>query len=311
MPNEQPVVNQNQTDSTQKQAFRVKRKTILIVVGVLMVLLLLGVFYQANYKSKNTGTSSQNQVILKIAGNTIPTEEFQNIYEYYATSNTGEEFNKQQTLDFIKSLYIENYILRSEYKTQGLNESDLSSAIEKAKSEQSDSGFLPELNILLAENTALKSLLLSKIGLQLRSGEVLELAILTGVSEAEKKQAEDFIKQKLNFYRIQLNSGVLYAQVKNAFLNDAEINGQTNVKSDTVTFTQMRPDLPIIPTQKFIDEVYAADVNQFSNIFTNDDNSLYGIAYITEAQNGKYTGYLEWLTDKQKSVPVEADFSRL
>ncbi len=278
------------------------KQKIIIAAVVVLVLFALGF---ALLRENNPDSQSYS---FKIDNTKVPESSFEKAFDYYQKKN-GENTTKDYTINVVKRLYIENSILKQEYKKEGHTEKELEEKLTKTKPLTNESEYPAELAKLLKENTIMRSALLPSMGIKRRSGEALKLSTINATS-SEEAQLKVFIDQKLLFYKNEFAKTFNYEATKQQFMNDVEIAARPNIKRDVLVFRNMSYTKPIIPSTEFLNAVFSTSKNGMSKITQLSGNNGYGIIYISETSTGEYDSYQDWLNKKMNQVKLEVDFSK-
>ncbi len=288
----QSVLN-NQPAGTYTKRTLPKKTIGLLLAGLVVVILALYLIFSVFFAKKYE---------LTVGGQEIPSTEISAAHDYYKSL---EDYNEADSLNFIKNLYIENYILRLEYEAQGNDPKALTiDTNENLRDEIPDS-----LYRVVEENTRMKAAVIPGLGIKQRSGEVYRISV-SGLSDGEKAALEPLILQKLGQYSTQIETGTPSAQVATAFQNDAQLQEEKSIETAVLTFSDMNPARPIMPGETFVESAFSTLVGETSSPFIVKvgDIELYSFVYITDVTTGEYDSYQVWLKEKMDGVDVSANF---
>lgn len=280
-------------------------KQILVIAGII-VLLILGLLF---FLLRNN-TPSQGQYAFSIDGQQVQQEEVEELYTYYQ-SQDPTTYTRETSLNLIKELYVDNYLLRAEYNKANMSLTELEKKVKEMPTPSSLIGAPEKLIQLTKENTVLREELTTVIGVQERSAHMLTLGLLEEVSGSERASLEATMVRELNSYRAIMNEND-FEEVKRIFLADPEITAENRIAQYANSFTDMPASHPSLPGEDFLEKVFFTPQQTASEVFKSESGSVvfYGIVYPTTPQIvGNYSDMREWLADKKTALVIEADFS--
>lgn len=276
----------------------IQKKHFFIIGGViLLILFFLLIIFLMRHKE-----SYQFTIDTEI----VPKESVQSAYSYLIKQPNA---TRQQALGSIVSVYKQHHILESEYKKYNLSQADFIKRTTEITSKQNNDIPGP-LQKIIIENSAMQQLLTKKLGIKKRSGDAW-LTFVNAPSPDQFGSTSAFLKQRLSFYKSQIDTGADYAKVKAVFLRDEQINNFTTYKPKILSFVDMTPNHPFMPGSDFIDKTFATQPNNTSEIFQTVYNGILmnGFSYITAGQDGNISNFPNWLTEKEAALHVVTDFS--
>ncbi len=286
-----------------RKTFRISRKLIALVSLVIVLLIVLLALSAAQHSSGKYAFSLNNDHISQA--------QFQEAYDYYKSQN-AKNFDRQYALNFVKGVFVQNYLLKQESIKENLNQTDLNRATDTISQTFGNSNMPESLRAVLIENAAIKQLILAKIVTKTRSGDILVLYNTVPIDTNHIMSVADFMKTQLTKYKNELDSGASYDSVKTAFLADQDVGKQPAIAARSMSFDNMAPGLPLVTTKSFINNVFATGLYKTTPVIdlsARKTDVSYGVAFITAANDGQYTSYQDWLNKQMKSVTINSDFS--
>lgn len=228
-----------------------------------------------------------------IDNESVNKDDFTSLYTYY---RADEEMEPEEIHQFIQDLYVENYILKKETGQT----SPSSTAVNSGNA---------ILNKLVAENNSLRQSVLPNLGIQSRSGEVFVLDVMKPLTAQQATSNTATMNSVLNRYRTELTTNEL-ATVKADFASDSAILN-TSIAPRTVSFENMSVNRPVMQGDTFITNTFGTSVGSVSAVFELplEDRLSYGIVYITEAGEGEFIDYRDWLEKRKSELSVKTNFS--
>lgn len=270
------------------------KKKLLTIVGAIVAVIVVAIIGYLGFQMFSGKSSYQ----FTINGYAVPEAEFQEVYEYYqAQADQGED-----PLTQTQNIFIENYILNSEYIAQGNTEDQLAQAVASAPPPASED-LPPTLVILNSENNIMKESILPGIGITSVSGQVFQLS---ATSSAEAELTQDFMNTTLQGYKDRFDAGETIEELSSGFAQDPTLIARTDITRDVKEFENMSPSLPLIPVPEFSEQAFSTPAQQMSQVFsaTTRNGFFSGIVYISANNGGTVEGYNNWLSEKRQGVTV-------
>lgn len=300
--NTQPV--QGQMVSSNKFS---KLLIVIIVVVLILILAVAGFFVFQKSVGKNL-----KPYVFTVNENSIPQDEVSAIYGYYFSKDTNGNFNRENTLENIKNLYVENYILKKEFEEKNLNVSDMNERVNGYDVPLSLSDAPLSLKKIVIENTVMKEMLGDSV-VSARSGEILVVRFAPAVTDSDFEELELTIQQRLLAFQQQLNNGASISAVSSNFLNDQSLKSSGKLTLDTASFTNVPKSHPSLPGDEYLKAVFQTPQGQ-GGIFKSGEgkNAIYGVVYpTTPLPTSEYSDFRVWIADQMKTVKVVTEFSSI
>lgn len=279
--------------------FWLDRNKKLIALGIIIVVVILAAFFVLLPKGSYS---------FSINGQTVPRDDFEQIYTYYKDQLAAQNFNRNDVLTSTQQFFVEHYILTQYYISHGHSESELKNNAQRLPPV---TGIPPVLDQMNRENNVAKQSVLATLGIQSVSGKVFKLSASSELGSADRASLSDLLTSRIVLYKNEIDQGLSMTQVQQDFAQDSALIALPQISRDIIQLTNMTKSHPVIPDPTFVNDTFATKPLTTSDIINlSTDHSLwYGFVYVESNTNGKYTGYNEWLADKAKSVKITSNFS--
>jgi len=281
----------------------------LIVAVILLVLGTVGYFVFQKSVGKNI-----KPYVFTIDKTSIPQDEVSAIYGYYFSKADGSDFDRDATLNNIKDMYVENYVLKKEFEAKGLDQSTLNAKLAAYSVPSSLSGAPQSLIKVTSENLVMREMLSNDLSVNVRSGEILIAKFSPSANQAELPTLETLINTRLTFYKNQLDSGQSIQSVQASYENDTELKSNPGIDIDAAAFANIYKSQPSLEGHEYLDAVFDTPQNKASNVFKSGSGMevIYGVVYpTTPVPESKYSDFRSWISDMKQSVKVTTDFSSI
>lgn len=268
------------------------KKKLFTIGGAILAIIVFAVIGYLGFQMFNNKSSYE----FTINEYAVPEAEFQEVYAYYQESaDQGED-----PLTQAQNVFIQNYVLNAEYTAQGNTPEQLTQLI-SAQPAPTGNDLPPTLLSINTENSVIKAAILPSIGVNMRTGEVLQL-----VASNSAEGTQEVMTTVLQDYKERFDTGESFDELKVSFAQDPTLIAQPAITRNVLNFENMSPNHPILPGQEFATAAFETPANGMSQVFTSTigNKTMSGLVYITSATDGSSDGYQNWLSQKVKAVKV-------